>query len=48
MDITPFFNEALARHDAPPLRTFEFRLQDLDKFVQEAYRIVGHVACAAR
>jgi hypothetical protein len=44
MDITPVFNQALATHDARPIRPYEFRLQDLDEFVKEAYRIVGHVA----
>jgi len=44
MDITPVFNQALAEHDANPIRPYEFRLQDLDEFVKEAYRIVGHVA----
>jgi hypothetical protein len=44
MDITPVFNQALAAHDARPIQPYEFRLQDLDEFVKEAYRIVGHVA----
>ncbi|KAF2684378.1 snare protein syntaxin-like protein 18/UFE1 [Lentithecium fluviatile CBS 122367] len=43
MDITPVFNEALAAHDALPVKGYEFRLQDLDEFVKEAYRIRSHI-----
>lgn len=44
MDITPAFNQVLAKHNAPPIKPFEFRVEALDDFVKEAYRIVGHVA----
>jgi len=44
MDITPVFNEVLAKHGAPPIKPYEFRIEALDDFVKEAYRIVGHVA----
>lgn len=44
MDITPTFNQVLAKHNAPPIKPYEFRVEALDDFVKEAYRIVGHVA----
>lgn len=44
MDITPVFNQVLAKHDAPPVKPYEFHVDDLDEFLKEAYRIVGHVA----
>jgi hypothetical protein len=44
MDITPIFNQVLAKHDARPIEPHKFRLEALDDFVKEAYRIVGHVA----
>lgn len=44
MDITPIFNEVLRRHDAQPVEPYVFRVEDLEEFVKEAYRIVGHVA----
>ena len=44
MDLTPVFNKALAAHDARPVEHHAFRVQDLDEFIKEAYRIVGHVA----
>ena len=44
MDITPTFNQVLAKHNAPPIKPFKFRVEALDDFVKEAYRIVGHVA----
>lgn len=44
MDITPVFNQVLAAHDSRPVEPYTFRLQDLDEFLKEAYRIVGHVA----
>lgn len=44
MDITPVFNQVLARHDAQPVEPYVFRVEDLDEFLKEAYRIVGHVA----
>ncbi|KAF1960518.1 snare protein syntaxin-like protein 18/UFE1 [Byssothecium circinans] len=40
MDITPVFNTILASHDgARPVEPHVFRVQDLDEFVKEAYRI---------
>jgi hypothetical protein len=44
MDITPIFNQVLAKHDARPIEPPVFRVEALDGFVKEAYRIVGHVA----
>ena len=44
MDITPVFNQILAKHDAHPIEPHVFRVEALDDFVKEAYRIVGHVA----
>ena len=44
MDITPVFNEVLVRLDGRPIEPPVFRVEDLDEFLQEAYRIVGHVA----
>lgn len=44
MDITPIFNQVLGTHDARPVEVYIFRVEDLDEFVKEAYRIVGHVA----
>lgn len=40
MDLTPIFNQVLAKHNAAPVKPHEFRLQDLDEFLKEAYRIV--------
>ena len=44
MDLTPVFNQVLAAHDSRPVEPHVFRIQDLDEFLKEAYRIVGHVA----
>jgi hypothetical protein len=44
MDVTPIFNEVLRRHDGRPVEPYVFRVEDLEEFVKEAYRIVGHVA----
>lgn len=44
MDITPVFHEVLVQHDARPVEPYVFRVEDLDEFLKEAYRIVGHVA----
>ncbi|PVI04529.1 snare protein syntaxin-like protein 18/UFE1 [Periconia macrospinosa] len=45
MDITPVFNAALARHDGShSVQPHPFRIQDLDEFVKEAYRIRKHIA----
>ena len=43
MNITPVFNQVLAGHNAPPVGPYVFRLENLDEFLKEAYRIVGHV-----
>ncbi|OAL47755.1 hypothetical protein IQ07DRAFT_589282 [Pyrenochaeta sp. DS3sAY3a] len=43
MDITPAFNELLARHGAAPVEPHVFRTQDLDEFLKEAYRIRTHI-----
>lgn len=45
MDITPVLNQVLITHDAAPIEPHVFRVEDLDEFLKEAYRIVGHVAC---
>ncbi|KAI4930179.1 hypothetical protein J4E85_004804 [Alternaria conjuncta] len=44
MDITPVFNQILAKHDARPIEPHVFRVEALDDFVKEAYRIRGHIA----
>jgi hypothetical protein len=44
MDLIPVFNEALRSHNTGPVQPYIFRLQDLEEFLKEAYRIVGHVA----
>jgi hypothetical protein len=44
MDITPVFNQVLVGHNAQPIEPYVFRVEALDEFVKEAYRIVGHVA----
>ena len=43
MNITPVFNQVLAKHDAHPVEFYVFRVENLDGFLKEAYRIVGHV-----
>lgn len=43
MDITPIFNQVLVKHDGKPVEPYVFRVEDLDEFLKEAYRIVGHV-----
>jgi hypothetical protein len=43
MDITPLFNQVLVKHKAQPVEPHVFRVEALDDFLQEAYRIVGHV-----
>lgn len=43
MNITPVFNQVLAGHDAQPVEPYVFRVENLDEFLKEAYRIVGHV-----
>jgi hypothetical protein len=44
MDVTPIFNQVLVRHGAQPVEPYVFRVEALDEFLKEAYRIVGHVA----
>lgn len=44
MDLTPVFNQVLAGHDSVLVKPREFRIRELDEFLKEAYRIVGHVA----
>ncbi|EEY22245.1 conserved hypothetical protein [Verticillium alfalfae VaMs.102] len=39
-DLTPVFNELLAKHSAPSTRK-KFSLEDIDGFLKEAYRIVS-------
>lgn len=41
MDLTPGFNQILVQHNAQPVEPYVFRIEDLDEFVKEAYRIVG-------
>ncbi|KAM0326797.1 hypothetical protein ACHAQA_006672 [Verticillium albo-atrum] len=41
-DITPVFNELLAKHKAPSTRN-KFSLEDIDGFLKEAYRINSHI-----
>ena len=43
MNITPVFNQVLASHNAQPVEPYVFRAENLDEFLKEAYRIVGHV-----
>lgn len=43
MNITPVFNQVLASHNAQPVGPYVFRVENLDEFLKEAYRIVGHV-----
>ncbi|KAF2002232.1 snare protein syntaxin-like protein 18/UFE1 [Amniculicola lignicola CBS 123094] len=44
MDLTPVFNQVLVAHDSRPVDPHVFRLQDLDEFLKEAYRIRTHIA----
>jgi hypothetical protein len=44
MDITPIFNQVLVKHHTQPIEPYVFRIEALEDFVKEAYRIVGHVA----
>jgi hypothetical protein len=44
MDLTPVFSQILAAHDSRPIQPHVFRLEHLDEFLKEAYRVVGHVA----
>lgn len=43
MDITPVFNQVLAAHNARPIAPHVLRVQDLDAFLKEAYRIRTHI-----
>lgn len=47
MNITPVFNQVLASHSAQPVEPYVFRVENLDEFLKEAYRIVGHVYAAS-
>lgn len=40
MDLTPIFNESLRAHDARPVQSHEFDIDNIDSFLREAYRIV--------
>lgn len=44
MDLTPVLNQLLAQHNAQPIEPYVFRIEALDEFLKEAYRIVSHVA----
>lgn len=44
MDLSPAFNEALRRHDKPPIKPHAFDLDGVEAFVKEAYRIVSRRA----
>lgn len=44
MDLTPVFNQVLSSHNCQPIHRHVFRLENLEEFLKEAYRIVGHVA----
>jgi len=44
MNITPVFNQVLAGHNAQPVEPYVFRLENLDEFLKEAYRIRTHIA----
>ncbi len=39
-DVFPVFKKALLVHQKEPLSTRQFRLQDVEEFMKEAYRIV--------
>ncbi|KAF2996680.1 hypothetical protein E8E13_004495 [Curvularia kusanoi] len=43
MNITPIFNQVLASHNAQPVGPYVFRLENLDEFLKEAYRIRSHI-----
>ncbi|KAI9839156.1 MAG: hypothetical protein M1819_003149 [Sarea resinae] len=43
-DISPVLNEALKRHDAPPIVRPTGRLPNVDEFLKEAYRIIDSSA----
>jgi delta 1-pyrroline-5-carboxylate dehydrogenase len=47
MDITPVFNQVLASRNAQLVEPYVFRVENLDEFLKEAYRIVGHVCVAS-
>ncbi|KAF2835988.1 hypothetical protein M501DRAFT_1007514 [Patellaria atrata CBS 101060] len=44
MDLVPVFNEVLRKYNASPIEPSIFRLQDLNEFLKEAYRIHKHIA----
>ncbi|KAH6611962.1 snare-complex protein syntaxin-18 N-terminus-domain-containing protein [Boeremia exigua] len=43
MNITPVFNQVLASHNAQPVEPYVFRVENLDEFLKEAYRIRRHI-----
>ncbi|KAI8938380.1 hypothetical protein NX059_004276 [Plenodomus lindquistii] len=43
MDITPVFNQVLIAREAPPIEPRVFRVEGLDEFLKEAYRIRTHI-----
>ncbi|KAF1361030.1 snare protein syntaxin-like protein 18/UFE1 [Lizonia empirigonia] len=43
MNITPVFNQVLAQHNAQPVEPYVFRVENLDEFLKEAYRIRTHI-----
>ncbi|KAF2125147.1 hypothetical protein P153DRAFT_370465 [Dothidotthia symphoricarpi CBS 119687] len=43
MDITPVFNQVLAKHDARPVEPYVHQTAELDEFLKEAYRIRTHI-----
>ncbi|KAF9636927.1 putative snare protein syntaxin 18 ufe1 protein [Lasiodiplodia theobromae] len=44
MDLSTAFNEALRRHDKPPIKPHAFDLDGVEAFVKEAYRINKHIS----
>jgi syntaxin 18 len=43
MDITPLLSQSLSSKSASPLKAHPFELSTLNSFLQEAYRINGHI-----
>ncbi|KAJ4399822.1 hypothetical protein N0V91_009186 [Didymella pomorum] len=43
MNITPVFNQVLASHNAQLVEPYVFRVENLDEFLKEAYRIRTHI-----
>ncbi|OJD36389.1 t-snare protein [Diplodia corticola] len=44
MDLSPTFNEALHRHNKPPIQPHAFDLDGVEAFMKEAYRINKHIS----